>query len=76
MTRPISLLSCFSKPYEKIFLAHLQKWIAGAGILPKESGHDVSTRIVAITDQTGQGLALNTATAALFIDFKSAFNQL
>jgi hypothetical protein len=31
---------------------------------------------VSIIDQIGQGLALNTATAALFIDFKTAFNQL
>jgi len=36
----------------------------------------MSTRIISFIDQIGQDLALNTATAALFIDFKSAFNQL
>jgi hypothetical protein len=80
-TRPISLLPCFSKLYEKIFLIHFHQWITDAGILPEEQtgfrqGHNMSTRIVSIIDQIGQGLALNTATAALFVDFKSAFNQL
>jgi hypothetical protein len=80
-TRPISLLPCFSKLYEKIFLTHLRQWINDNGILPEEQtgfrpGHNMSTRIVAIIDQIGQGLAVNTATAALFIDFKAAFNQL
>ncbi|CAM4835513.1 unnamed protein product [Rotaria magnacalcarata] len=80
-TRPISLLPCFSKLYEKIFLRHFHQWITDTGILPEEQtgfreGHNMSTRIVSIIDQIGQGLALNTATAALFVDFKSAFNQL
>lgn len=80
-TRPISLLPCFSKLFEKLFLVHLRQWIHENGILPEEQtgfrqGHNMSTRIVSIIDQIGQGLALNTATAALFIDFKSAFNQL
>ena len=80
-TRPISLLSCFSKLYEKLFMIHLLNWIDINGILPEEQsgfrqGHNMSTRIISFIDQIGQGLALNTATAALFIDFKSAFNQL
>ncbi|CAF3265582.1 unnamed protein product [Rotaria sp. Silwood2] len=80
-TRPISLLPCFSKLNEKIFLMHFRKWISENGLLPEEqtgfrSGHNMSTRIVAMVDQIGQGLAVNTATAALFIDFKTAFNQL
>jgi hypothetical protein len=32
--------------------------------------------LVSIVDQTGQSLAVNTAAAGLFIDFKAAFNQL
>ena len=80
-TRPISLLSSFSKLYEKLFLVRLRKWIDDHGILPDEQtgfrpGHNMSTRIVSLIDQIGQGLALNTATAAVFFDFKSAFNQL
>ena len=80
-TRPISLLPYFSKLYEKIFLLHFQKWILNAGILPEKqtgfrAGHNVSTRTVSIIDQIGRGLTLNTVAAALFIDFKSAFNQM
>ncbi|CAF3779274.1 unnamed protein product [Rotaria socialis] len=80
-TRPISLLPCFSKLYEKLFLTHFHQWIMDNGILPEEQtgfrpGHNMFTRILSIIDQNGQGLALNTATAALFVDFKSAFNQL
>jgi hypothetical protein len=49
-------------------------------ILPEEQsgfrpGHNMAVRIVAIIDQIGQSLAKNTA-AALFMDFKAAFNQL
>lgn len=80
-TRPISLLPCFSKVYEKLFLTHLRKWISDNGILPDEQtgfrpGHNMSARIVSIIDQIGQGLTVNTATAAVFVDFKTAFNQL
>ncbi|CAF3318884.1 unnamed protein product [Rotaria sp. Silwood2] len=36
----------------------------------------MTVRLVSIIDQIGQCLALNTAAAALFVDFKAAFNQL
>lgn len=80
-TRPISLLPSFSKLYEKCFLIHLRQWIADRGLLPDEQtgfrpGHNMSVRIAAMIDQIGQGLSKNTATAGLFVDFKSAFNQL
>ena len=80
-TRPISLLPCFSKLYEKIFLVHFRKWIDDNAILPDEQTgfrprHNMATRTVAIIDQIGQGLITNTATAGLFIDYKAAFNQL
>ena len=80
-TRPISLLPSFSKLYEKCFLIHMRQWIADRGLLPDEQsgfrpGHNMSVRIVAIIDQIGQCLSKNTASAGLFVDFKSAFNQL
>ncbi|CAF1920585.1 unnamed protein product [Rotaria magnacalcarata] len=80
-TRPISLLPCFSKLYEKIFLVQFRKWVNDAGILPEEQtgfrpGSNMTVRLVSIIDQIGQCLALNTAAAALFVDFKAAFNQL
>jgi hypothetical protein len=36
----------------------------------------MAVRIIAIIDQIGQSLSLNTAAAGLFVDYKSAFNQL
>ena len=80
-TRPISLLPCFSKIYEKCFLFHLRKWIDINGILPEEQsgfrpGHNMNVRIVAMIDQIEQSLSKNTGAAALFVDFKAAFNQL
>lgn len=80
-TRPISLLPSFAKIYEKLFLTHFRTWITENNILPEEQsgfrpGHNMGTRIVGIVDQIGRSLTVNTATAALFIDFKAAFKQL
>lgn len=80
-TRPISLLPCFSKIYEKVFLSYFYRWIDENGILPEEQtgfrpGHNMAVRLVSIIDQIGQSLSVNTAAAGLFIDFKAAFNQL
>jgi hypothetical protein len=80
-TRPISLLPCFSKIYEKCFLLHFREWINDQGILPEEQsgfrpGHNMAVRLVSIIDQIGQSLSKNTAAAGLFVDFKTAFNQL
>lgn len=80
-TRPISLLPCFSKLLEKIFLSHFNQWVNDHGFLPDEQtgfrpGHNMAVRLVSIIDQIGQSLSVNTAAAGLFIDFKSAFNQL
>lgn len=33
-TRPISLLPCFSKLYEKVFLIYFHKWVKESGLLP------------------------------------------
>ncbi|CAM4817219.1 unnamed protein product [Rotaria magnacalcarata] len=80
-TRPISLLPCFSKLYEKVFLRYFYQWVNDNGILPDEQsgfrpGHNMAVRLVSIVDQIGQSLSVNTATAGIFVDFKSAFNQL
>ena len=37
---------------------------------------NMAVRLVAITDQIGQSLFKNTAAAALFVDFRTEFNQL
>lgn len=80
-TRPISLLPCFSKLFEKCFLIHFRRWIKEQGLLPAEQtgfrpGHNMAVRLIAIVDQIGQSLSMNTAAAALFVDFRTAFNQL
>jgi hypothetical protein len=80
-TRPISLLPCFSKLFEKCFMIHFRHWINEQGILPAEQsgfrpGHNMAVRLVGIIDQIGQSLSKNTAAAALFVDFRTAFNQL
>ena len=80
-TRPISLLPCFSKVFEKCFMIHFRQWINEQGVLPSEQtgfrpGHNMAVRLVSIVDQIGQSLSKNTAAAALFVDFRSAFNQL
>ncbi|CAF1660001.1 unnamed protein product [Adineta ricciae] len=80
-TRPISLLPCFSKLFEKCFLLHFRQWIKDQGLLPDEQsgfrpGHNMAVRLVAIVDQIGQSLSKHTAAGGLFVDFRTAFNQL
>jgi hypothetical protein len=80
-TRPISLLPCFSKLFEKCFLLHFRQWINDQGLLPDEQsgfrlGHNMAVRLVAMVDQIGQSLSKHTAAGALFVDFRTAFNQL
>ncbi len=80
-TRPISLLPCFSKLFEKCFLLHFRRWINDQGLLPDEQsgfrpGHNMAVRLVAIVDQIGQSLSKHTAAGGLFVDFSNAFNQL
>jgi hypothetical protein len=53
--------------YEKIYLTHFYEWIHQSGILSKKP-----TGLRKI----GKSLAMNTAAAGLFVDFKSACNQL
>lgn len=60
---------------------HFRQWIHEQDILPDEQsgfrpGHNMAVRLVAIIDQIKQSLSMNTAAAALFVDFRSAFNQL
>ncbi|CAF1626028.1 unnamed protein product [Rotaria magnacalcarata] len=80
-TRPIFLLPCVSKLFEKCFVIHFRKWINEQGILPAEQsgfrpGHNMAVRLVAIINQIGQSLTKSTATAALFVDFRTVFNEL
>jgi hypothetical protein len=80
-TKPILLLLCFSKLFEKCFLTHFRQQINEQGVLPVEQsgfrpGHNMTVRLVAIIDQIGQSLSMNMAAVALFVNFRTAFIQL
>jgi hypothetical protein len=62
-------------------MIHFREWIKEQDILPaKQSGfhpgHNMAVCLVGIIDQIGRSLSKNTAAAALFVDFRTTFNQL
>ncbi|CAF3429042.1 unnamed protein product [Rotaria socialis] len=67
-TRPISLLPCFSKLYEKVFLRYFYQWVNDNGILPDEQsgfrpGHNMAVSIMASTYISSGGGATETGEA-------------
>lgn len=79
-TRPIVLLSCLSKVFEKCLLIHFRRWVAGAGILPDEQSgfrpqHSTSTRVAQFLQDATQGLEQNSACLAIYVDFSRAFDE-
>ena len=80
-TRPISLLPCFSKVFERCFLIHLRQWIADHAILPTEQsgfrqGHSTTNRFAHFLQHLTSGLQQHSASLVLYIDFTKAFDQL
>ena len=80
-TRPISLMSCLGKVYERCFLIHLLKWIADDAVLPAEqsgfrANHSTTTRFVQFLQHLSSGLQQQTASLVIYIDFTRAFDQL
>lgn len=80
-TRPISLLPCLSKVYERCFLIHLHKWMNNNGILPPEQSgfrhsHSTTTRFIHFLQDVTAGLLQHSATLVLYIDLTKAFNHL
>ena len=80
-TRPISLLDVFLKINEKVFLSRFQSIINKKGLLPDtQSGFRekfrLQTRVLLFLEQVMSMMANSTPVATLFVDFKTAFDQL
>jgi hypothetical protein len=80
-TRPISLLPCLSKVYERCFLIYLLQWMNNNGILPSEQSgfrqhHSTTTRIAQFLQHLTAGLLQHTAALVIYVDFTKAFDQL
>ena len=80
-TRPISLLSCLGKVYERCFLIHLLQWMTDSAILPAEQSgfrahHSTTTRFVQFLQHLSTGLQQQTASMVIYVDCTKAFDQL
>ena len=80
-TRPISLLPCLGKVYERCFLVYLRQWMKDNAILPAEQSgfrehHSTTTRFVQFLQHISTGLLQQTASLVIYIDFTKAFDQL
>ncbi|CAF1498057.1 unnamed protein product [Didymodactylos carnosus] len=80
-TRPISLLDSFLKVQERLFLDRFLQVLKNRGILPdSQSGfranHRLQTRVLLLIDQISSYMANSSPVATVFVDFKSAFDQL
>ena len=80
-TRPISLLDSFLKVQEKLFLNRFLQVLKDRGILPDNqsgfrAGHRLQTRVLLLIEQIASYMANSSPVATVFVDFKSAFDQL
>lgn len=80
-TRPISLLDSFLKINEKIFLVRFRNVLERRGILPDtqsgfRAGFRLQTRVLLFLDQVASLMSNSVPVATVFVDFKSAFDQL
>ncbi|CAM4809265.1 unnamed protein product [Rotaria magnacalcarata] len=80
-TRPISLLDSFLKVQEKLFLHRFVQVLKDRGILPDNQsgfrpGYKLQTRVLLLIEQISSYMANSSPVATVFVDFKSAFDQL
>ena len=80
-TRPISLLPCLGKVYERCFLVYFCQWMKDNAILPPEQSgfreqHSTATRFVQFLQYLSAGLLQQTASLVIYVDFTKAFDQL
>lgn len=78
--RPISLLSCLGKIYEKIILTRLNEWSDSNNIIPPEQHgfrkrHSTNHQLLRVTDYITEGFNRRQATGALFLDVSKAFDK-
>ena len=80
-TWPISLLDSFLKVLERLFLDRFLVVLNNRGILPdSQSGfrpkHRLQTRVLLFIEQVESLMANSSPVATVFVDFRSAFDQL
>ena len=80
-TRPISLVDCFQKICEKLFLSRFRSVLFQRGILPEcqpgfRERFRLQTRVLLFLDDVYNLMSNSSPVASIFIDFKSAFDQL
>ena len=80
-TRPISLLDSFLKVQEKLFLNRFLQVLRDRNILPDNqsgfrAGHRLQTRVLLLIEQISSYMSNSSPVATVFVDFKSAFDQL
>ena len=80
-TRPISLLDSFLKMQERLFSNRFEKVLKDPGILPDNQsgfrqGYRLQTRVLLLVEQISSYMANSAPVATVFVDFKSAFDQL
>ena len=80
-TRPISLIDSFLKVQERLFLNRFLQVLRDRGILPDtqsgfRAGHRLQTRVLILVEQMSSYMANSSPVATVFVDFKSAFDQL
>ena len=73
-TRPISLLPCLGKVYERCFLVYRRQWNNDNGIYPPEQSdfrerHSTTTRFVTFLQEISSGLLQQTAALIIYVDF-------
>ncbi len=80
-TRPISLLDCFQKVGEKLFLSRFRDVLGKRGLLPtNQSGFRekfrLQTRLLLFLEDIYSYLSNSSPISTIFVDFKSAFDML
>ncbi|CAF2129789.1 unnamed protein product [Rotaria magnacalcarata] len=80
-TRPISLLDSFLKIQEKLFLNRFRLILKDHGLLPENQsgfreGYRLQTPVLFLIEQIYSYMSNSSPVATVFVDFKSAFDQL
>jgi len=81
LTRPIALLDSFLKVQERLFLNRFRQILNNLGILPDSQsgfrpGHRLQTRVLLLVEQISSYMANSSPVTTVFVDFKSAFDQI
>jgi hypothetical protein len=80
-TRPVLLLDVFLKVQERLFLNHFLRFLKNRDILPDTqsgfmAGYRLQTRVLLLFEHISLLMSNSSPVAAVFVGFKSAFDQL